>query len=151
MPLWDQLKTKTSEMNSQLKTKAKTFKNTEFANASMAVCALIAAADGSIDPAERQKTAGFISANDVLSMFPADQLRTTFDKFCSKLESDFDFGKIEAIQTIGKLKSKPDQARAVIQVGIIIGGADGDFDEHEKQAVRAACFACGIAPTKFDL
>lgn len=151
MPLWDQLRTRTSEMSAQLKLKASTFKNAEFANASMAMCALIAAADGTIEPAERQKTAGFISSNDVLSIFPADQLRTTFDRYCSKLESDYDFGKIEAIQAIGKLKSKSDQARAVIQVGIIIGGADGDFDEHEKKAVRDACFACNIPPGDFDL
>ncbi len=151
MPLWDQLKSRTSEMSSQLKTKASTFKNADFANASMAMCALIAAADGTIEPSERQKTAGFIASNDVLSIFPADQLRKTFDRFCSKLESDFDFGKVEVVQAIGKLKSKPDQARAVIQVGIIIGGADGDFDEHEKKAVRDACFACNLPPSEFDL
>ncbi|MGH9156022.1 MAG: tellurite resistance TerB family protein [Acidimicrobiales bacterium] len=151
MPLWDQLKTKTAEMSSQLKTKAKTFKNADFANASMAICALIAAADGKIDADERRKTAGFIASNDVLSIFPAEDLRATFDKYCNKLDSDFDFGKIEAIQTIGKLKKKQDQARAVIQVGIIIGGADGNFDDDEKKAVRDACFACGIAPQEFDL
>ncbi|MGQ0616576.1 MAG: tellurite resistance TerB family protein [Acidimicrobiia bacterium] len=151
MPLWDQLKTKSAEMSAQLKTKAKTFKNNDFANASMAMCALIAAADGQIDSVERQKTVGFITSNDVLSIFPADQLRTTFDKYCGKLESDYDFGKIEAIQAIGKLKSKPDQARAVIQVGIIIGGADENFDDDEKRAVRDACFACGIPPNEFDL
>jgi tellurite resistance protein TerB len=151
MALWDQLKSKSTEMSAQLKTKAQTFKNADFANGSMAICALIAAADGSIDPAERQKTAGFIVSNDVLQIFPTEELRATFDKYCSKLEADFDFGKVEVIQAIGKLKKKPDQARAVIQVGIIIGGADGNFDEHEKKAVREACFACGIAPAEFDL
>ena len=59
---------------------------------------------------------------------------------------DYDFGKVEAIATIGKLKGKPDAARAVIQVGIIIGGADGNFDNDEKQAVREACNAVGISP-----
>ncbi len=49
MAFWDQLKTKTQTMNDQLKTKAGQFKSKEFANASMAMCALIAAADGTID------------------------------------------------------------------------------------------------------
>ena len=31
----------------------------------------------------------------------------------------------------------------MIQVGIIIGGADGNFDPDEKQAVREACNAVG--------
>jgi tellurite resistance protein TerB len=39
----------------------------------------------------------------------------------------------------------------VIQIGIIIGGADGNFDEDEKRAVREACNAVGISPSEFDL
>ena len=117
----------------------------------MATCALIAAADGSIDPEERQKTAAFIASNDVLSVFDAGQLRESFDKWCAKLTSDYDFGKIEALQAVGKLRSKPDQARAVVQVGIVIGGADGDFDPNEKRAVREVCQAVGIDPSEFGV
>ncbi len=151
MAFWDQLKSKTAEMNGQLKTKAGQFKSKEFANGSMAMCALIAAADGSIDATERQKTAALILSNDVLAIFPPEELRQKFDFYCDKLSKDFDFGKVEAIATVAKLKSKPDQARAVIQIGIIIGGADGEFDPHERQAVKEACFAAGIPPTEFDL
>src|SRR5690242_6921747 len=151
MALWDQLKERVKDMNSSAKTQVGKFKNKEFANSAMAMCALIAAADGSIDPEERRKTAGFISSNDALSVFPASELLDKFNWYASKLEKDYDFGKVEAIATIGKLKAKPDAARAVIQVGIIIGGADGNFDNHEKQAVREACNAVGIPPAEFDL
>jgi tellurite resistance protein TerB len=151
MAFFDQLKARTQEMSGQLKTKAGQFKSKEFAAGSMAMCALIAAADGSIDASERQKTAGLIMSNDVLSIFPPEELKQKFDFYCDKLSKDFDFGKVEAIATIAKLKSKPDQGRAVIQIGIIIGGADGNFDADEKQAVKEACFAVGIAPSEFDL
>ena len=151
MAFFDQLKSKTKEMNSQLKTKAGQFKNKEFAAGSMAMCALIAAADGKIDATERQKTAGLIMSNDVLGIFAPDELKQKFDFYCDKLEKDYDFGKVEAIATIAKLKSKQDQGRAVIQIGIIIGGADGNFDEDEKKAVKEACFAVGISPSEFDL
>lgn len=151
MAFFDQLKTKTKEMNGQLKTKAGQFKNKEFAAGSMAMCALIAAADGRIDAQERQKTAGLIMSNDVLGIFPPDELKQKFDFYCDKLEKDYDFGKVEAIATIAKLKSKQEQGRAVIQIGIIIGGADGTFDDDEKKAVKEACFAVGIAPSEFDL
>ena len=57
----------------------------------------------------------------------------------------------EGRATIGKLKTKQDAARAVIQVGIIIGGADGNFDEDEKRAVREACHAVNIPTGAFDL
>jgi tellurite resistance protein TerB len=151
MAFWDSLKSKTKEMNTQLTTKAGQFKNKEFANGSMAMCALIAAADGSIDPSEQAKTAGFIRTNSVLAVFPPDELQQKFDWYCSKLAGDFEFGKIEAIATIGKLRNKPDQARAVIQLGIIIGGADGNFDPQERAAVRDACNAVGIPTGEFDL
>jgi tellurite resistance protein TerB len=151
MALWDQLKQRSQDMNAQLQTKAGQFKNKDFAKGSMAVCALIAAADGSIDPEERRKVAALITTNDVLSIFAADDLRADFDHFCQKLSQDFDFGKVEAVQAVSKLKSKPDQARAVIQIGIIIGGADGNFDKDEQRVVKEACFAVGIDPSEFDL
>jgi tellurite resistance protein TerB len=147
----DNLKRKGLPAVDQLKTKVGQFKSKDFAEASMATCALIAAADGSIDPAERQKTAAFIGSNDVLSVFDAGQLRESFDRYCGKLSSDYDFGKIEALQAVGKLRSKPDQARAVVQVGIVVGGADGDFDAHEKTAVREVCQAVGLDPSEFGV
>ena len=151
MAFWDQLKQRSQDMNAQLKTKAGQFKNRDFANGSMAMCALIAAADGSIDPAERRKTAALIMSNDVLSIFDSATLQERFDHYCNKLTADFDFGKVEAVQAVSKLKAKADQARAVIQIGIIVGGADGDFDKVERAVVREACFAVGIDPQEFDL
>ncbi len=151
MALWNQLKERVGDMSVQAKTQAGKFKNKDFANASMAMCALIAAADGTIDAEERRKMAGLITSNDVLSVFPAAELQEKFNHYGGKLQADYDFGKVEAIQAIAKLKSKPDAARAVIQIGIIIGGADGTFDDHEKKAVREACNAAGIPPADFDL
>jgi tellurite resistance protein TerB len=151
VPLWDQLRTRANEMNSQLQTKVGQFKNQQFSEGAMAMCALIAAADGTVDASERQKTASFIASNETLKVFDTAKLKESFDGYCQKLQNDFDFGKIEAIQAIGKLRSKPEQARAVIQVGIVIGGADGDFDDDEKRMVKEACNAAGIAPADFDL
>jgi len=151
MSFWDNLKDKVNTMNASLQTNIGKFKNAEFANGTMAMCALIAAADGEISGQEKGKIATLITQNEMLKIFPAAELKTKFDHFCDKITADYDFGKIEAIQAISKLKSKPDQARAVIQVGIIIGGADGNFDVAEKRAVKEACNAVGISPADFDL
>jgi tellurite resistance protein TerB len=151
MALWDQLKSRVADFSAQTKTKVGQFKTKEFANASMAMSALIAAADGSIDPEERMRTEGFIRSNEALRVFPIDELLEKFNFYAGKLEKDYAFGKMESIATIGKLKSKPDQARTVIQLGIVIGGADGNFDENEKRAVREACHAVNIPTGAFDL
>ena len=151
MSFWEKLKQNVSQMNDSLQTNISKFKNNDFADASMAICALIAAADGTIDTAERQKTTALIISNETLKIFPASELKQKFDFYCEKLSQDFDFGKIEAIQAIAKLNKKLDQGRAVIQIGIIIGGADGDFDSDEKKVVKEACHAVGINPGEFDL
>jgi tellurite resistance protein TerB len=151
MGFLDNLRSNSQQMSEQVKLKANQFKHKDFARAAMAICALIAAADGSIDASERQKMAGFISSNDTLQAFDIADLKTQFDHFAQKLQADYDFGKIEALQAIGKLKGKEDQARAIIQVGIIIGGADGSFDADEQRAVREACHAAGIDPAEFQL
>jgi tellurite resistance protein TerB len=151
MALWDRFKDSAQTMQTQLNAKKNDLKSGAFRDASMAMCALVAAADGSIDPAERQRVASLIATNDVLKNFTADDLQTRFNDYCQKLSADFDFGKVSVLQTIGKVSKKPTEARAVIQIGIVIGGADGDFDKSEQAVVREACFALGIAPTEFDL
>ena len=151
MGFLSKLKDGAMEMQSQLVSQVKQYQNKNFADATMAVCALVAAADGSIDASERKKTASFISSNDTLAIFEVSQLQKTFNDFCDKLTADFDFGKIDLLQVIAKLKKSPPQARAAIQVGIIIGNADGVFDDDEKQVVREICRALGIDPSEFDI
>jgi tellurite resistance protein TerB len=151
MALWDRIKDSANTMQTQLNAKKNDLKSGGFRDASMAMCALVAAADGSIDPSERRRVAQLISSNEVLRNFEADDLQTRFNDYCDKLTADFDFGKVSVLQTIGKVSKKPTEARAVIQIGIVIGGADGDFDKTEQGIVREACFAVGISPSEFDL
>jgi tellurite resistance protein TerB len=151
MGLWDNIKSSAARMNDELKTSISKYKNSDFANASMAMCALVAAADGTIDDSQRSKTAGFIASNDSLSAFDPADLQSRFNGFCDKLSEDFDFGKISVLQTIGKVRNKPEAARAVIQVGIVIGGADGSFDPVEKKMVQEACNALQLNADEFEL
>jgi len=151
MAIWDRLRTTTTSMQHQLNTKKNDLKSGAFRDASMAICALVAAADGTIDPEERRKVAALITSNETLQNFPAEQLQQKFNDYCAHLQTDFDLAKIGVIQDIGRTKKKPTEARAVIQIGIIIGGADGHFDKAEQQVVREACYAVGLDPNEFDL
>ncbi|MEV0321680.1 tellurite resistance TerB family protein [Streptomyces sp. NPDC050658] len=151
MALWDRVKESASTMQTQLMAKKNDLKSGAFRDSSMAMCALVAAADGSIDPAERQRVAQLIATNEVLQNFDADDLRRRFDENIAKLTADFAFGKVSVMQEVAKAKKKPAEARAVIQIGIVIGGADGDFDKTEQAVVREACFALDLPPHEFDL
>ncbi|MGA5169656.1 MULTISPECIES: tellurite resistance TerB family protein [Streptomyces] len=151
MALWDRLKESAQQMQTQLEAKKNDLKSGAFRDASMAMCALVAAADGTIDPSERQRVAQLIATNDVLRNFDAADLQRRFDENLSKLTSDFDFGKVSVLQEVTKAKKKPAEARAVIQIGIVIGGADGDFDKTEQAVVREACYTLDLPPHEFDL
>jgi tellurite resistance protein TerB len=151
MPLWDRFKESAQSMQTQLNAKKNDLKSGAFRDASMAMCALVAAADGSVDPAERQRVAALIGTNEVLQNFPALDLQRRFEEYLTKLTADFDFGKVAVLQEIAKVQKKPAEARAVIQIGIVIGGADGVFDKTEQGVVREACYAVGLSPAEFDL
>ncbi|GAB3959517.1 tellurite resistance TerB family protein [Streptomyces sparsus] len=151
MALWDRIRESASTMQTQLNAKKNDLKSGAFRDASMAMCALVAAADGTIDPAERQRVAQLIATNEVLQNFDADDLRRRFEDNLTKLTADFDFGRVSVLQEIAKAKKKPAEARAVIQIGIVIGGADGDFDKTEQAVVREACYTLDLPPHEFDL
>lgn len=151
MALWDRVKESATQMQTQLVAKKNDLKSGAFRDASMAMCALVAAADGTVDPSERQRVAQLIATNEVLQNFPADDLRRRFEENLNKLTTDFDFGKVSVLQEIAKAKKKPAEARAVVQIGIVIGGADGDFDKTEQAVVREACYTLDLPPHEFDL
>lgn len=138
------LKTQLGSLKTELKSGA-------YRDASMAMCALVAAADGHVDPAEHQQMESMILSNDVLQNFPPDQLRQRFNRHVDQLTRNFPQGKAEAMQEIAKAAKKPTEARAVIQTGIVIAGADGYFSQAEQEVLREACAALGVSPAEFQL
>ncbi len=138
------LKTQLGSLKTELKSGA-------YRDASMAMCALVAAADGHVDPAEQQQMESMILSNEVLQNFPPDQLRQRFHKHVDLLMRNFAQGKAEAMQEIAKAAKKPTEARAVIQTGIVIAGADGYISQTEQTVLREACAALGVPPAEFQL
>ncbi|MGK5446353.1 tellurite resistance TerB family protein [Streptomyces radiopugnans] len=138
-------------LKSQLTSVKAELKSGAYRDASMAMCALVAAADGHVDPSERQRMESMIVGNDVLQNFPPEQLRQRFNRHVDRLTADFQAGRAEALQEIAKAAKKPAEARAVVQTGIVIAGADGHIDQSEQQAIREACAALGLSATEFGM
>ena len=126
-------------------------KSGAYRDASMAMCALVAAADGHVDASEMQQMEQMILSNEVLQNFPPEQLRTRFHKHVEQLTRNFPQGKAEAMQDIAKAAKKPTEARAVIQTGIVIAGADGHFSQAEQSILREACATLNLQPAEFQL
>lgn len=140
-----------STFKTQLAAAKSELKSGAYRDASMAVCALVAAADGTVDPSERQRVESLIVSNEVLQNFPADDLRKRFNAYVNQLQSNFYLGKTTVIQDIAKTKKKPAEARAVIQTGVVIAGADGYFAPAEQDVLREVCMALEIPPAEFGL
>ncbi|MFD9880247.1 tellurite resistance TerB family protein [Streptomyces alboflavus] len=140
-----------SALKSQLTSLKTELKSGSYRDASMAMCALVAAADGQVDPAERQHVESLILQNDVLANFPPEQLRQRFNKHVDQLAFNFQQGKTEVMQEIAKASKKQTEARAVVQTGLVVAGADGYVAPAEEQVLREACAALGLSPQEFGL
>lgn len=145
------LKDSANKTRDRLAAEASKFKNRSFMEAVVSGCALVAAADGDISADEKQKMAGFIQRADELKHFEMRQVIEVFNKAAGDFEFDAAIGKASALQTIGKIKGKDDQARLLVRVICAIGAADGDFDAAEQAVVREICVDLGLNPADFDL
>ncbi|MFC9897863.1 tellurite resistance TerB family protein [Nocardia sp. NPDC127579] len=142
---------KAPQWRNQLLAKKNELRGGGFRDAAMGMCALVAAADGQLAPEERLRVAGLLGTDPVLQNFPADELRALFDDNCRRLTADPAFGRAHVLQQIAKAAGKPTEAQAVVQIGIMIGNADGNFDPAEVDAVREACRTLRLEPAQFGL
>ncbi len=117
-------------------------KNNTFKEASMATCALIAAADGNVDASEKTKVAGLIAKSELLQCFDGSDLKTLFLANCDKAVDEFT--RIDLLRLVGKLKGNFEQADVCLKVALIIANADGDFSEPEKKVVKELCGVLGL-------
>ena len=144
-------KDKGNEARTRLTTEVSKFKNRTFMEATVAACAMVAAADGTISAQEKQKMAGFIRNSDELKVFEMPAVIAFFEKVVGNFDFDADIGKAEALKVIGRLRGNEEQSRVMVRVACAIGASDGTFDEAEKAIVRTICIELGLKPADFDL
>lgn len=145
------MKDKGNEVRARLTAEVSKFKNRAFMEATVASCALVAAADGTISSEEKQKMAGFIRNSDELKNFTMPDVITFFEKVVGNFDFDAAIGKAEALKVIGRLRSNPEQARVMVRVACAIGASDGNFDQKERAVVREICVELGLNPADFDV
>jgi len=126
-------------------------KNRDFMEAIVAACAVVAAADGEVTAAEKQKMIGYMQSSDELKVFKMEDVIASFNATISKFDFDASIGRAEAFKKIAKIKGKDGADRLLIRVCCVIGAADGDFDADERAAVTAMCNELGLPPAEFDL
>lgn len=149
--MMDWLKGLADDTRKAVEAQVSRFKNREFMEATVAGCALVAAADGTIKPEEKQKMIGFIKLSKELRVFSTAEVISAFKDTVDTFDFDFEIGRMDALKIISRLKKNPDAARVMVRVCCIIGAADGNFDDDEKKVVRDICKTLDLPPTEFDL
>lgn len=123
------------------------YNNSTFRNATMAVCALVAASDGQIEKEEKSKVANLIGKNELLQCFNATELRDLFLQYCE--EAVDEFTRLELVNHVRKLRGNAAQADTAMRIACIIANADGDFEEEEKKVVRELCGVLALSSSEY--
>ncbi|MBM7654604.1 TerD family protein [Neobacillus cucumis] len=125
------------------------YKSQDLLDAVVAACALVAMADGHLDPSERQKMMDFVNQSEELRVFETAKVIQKFNHFVSRMEQDRMMGRADAFRALAKIRTKPEIARLVARYCIAIGYADGNFDQNEQQMVSDICRELGLNPAEF--
>ena len=145
------LKKNTADARARMAAEVFKFKNRAFMEAVVSGCALVSAADGSVDASEKQKMADFMKRADELKHFDMRQVIDVFQKAVGDFEFDHSIGKATALRTISKIKGNEEQSRLLVRIVCAIGAADGDFDSQERAVVAEIARELNLNPTDFDL
>ena len=121
----------------------------DLTEALVAGSALVAMADGVIDPSERQKLIDYFRTSQEMKGININEVDSRFNYFVQRIQSDQMMGKAEALRAIGKVANKPDAARLIIRLCCAIGFADGEFAPVEKKVVEEICREVHLDPKEF--
>ena len=127
------------------------FSNFEFADATMAACALMAFVDGEVSPKETQQVEATLASHDILRQLAPEELKGRFTFYCDIMRHNGQQGYEAAIAAIKKLAGKEEQARALVHIMIDIGQTNEYFGNNQENCVRNVCGALGIYPGEFGL
>ena len=140
-----------ASLRAQLAARRASLRSNAFRDAAVAICALVTAADGRIDPAEREALRAFVASDPVMSNFPPHELEALFDTHLARLSADFSAGREAALGEIAKVRGRPAEAAALVHLGEVIGRSDGEFVASEQAVLRDAIEVLGLDPAEFVL
>ncbi|OHV20293.1 NUDIX hydrolase [Parafrankia soli] len=140
-----------ASLRAQLAARREELRGNAFRDAAVAMCALVTAADGRVDPAEREGLRAFVASDPVMSHFPPDELEALFDAHLRRLVTDPQAGRAAAFAEIAKVRNRPTEAAAVIHLGEVIGRVDGEFVASEQAVVLEAVQVLRLDPAEFGM
>lgn len=122
----------------------------ELLEGAMAACAMIAAADGEIEPEEKAKTAKFIRTHESMKHFDSAQAAELFNRYAGEFDFDYAIGADSCLKEIREVKGV-EKRTLTVRLAIAIAKSDGDFEDAEKRAVTRIIDELGLSRADFGL
>ena len=145
------LKERGQELRKQAGDSVKRFQNQKMLDAITGGCAWLASADGTISDDEKRKMLNFMQVSPELKVFDTKKVLASYTPVAETFASDYEFGRLEAVSRIAKIKDDPTAANVLVRLVCIVGASDGNFDAAEKKVVREICGIVGLDPVQFDV
>lgn len=114
--------------------------------ATIAACAIVAHADGSVAPAERIRMMELMRAHPLLALFPRDEVIHEFTRHTYNFVEDPTEAMHHAIRQVMQVAGRKRLARVVLDACLVITAADGRVDPREIEAVRLIREALDLPP-----
>lgn len=116
----------------------------------MAACAMIAAADGEIEPQEKAKTVAFLRTHSSMKHFDGSEAGRLFNKYAGEFDFDYEMGADTCLKEIREVKGD-EKRNLVVRLAIAISKSDGEFEPEEKVAVGKIVDALGLSRADFGI
>ncbi|OAA26026.1 tellurite resistance protein [Frankia sp. EI5c] len=144
-PWWTALRQSVRALRAQLAARRDDLHSEGFRDAAVAICALVAVADGRVDPEERDAMVESIHGEAVLADYPRADLERLFDEHVHRLRTDLAAGRRAALREVGKVRGDATRSWAILRFGAVVGRADGFYDPDERRVVREAAEVLGLS------
>lgn len=113
--------------------------------------ALVALADGRLEPSELAAVERFARTTPGLAVFGAERALERLYATIDALRREPTTARAAILERIGNQRGIPEHARAIVDACALIGEADEDFSEAEKTVVRELCRHLGLDPLEIGL
>lgn len=117
-----------------------------FWEATIAVCALVAAPDGKVSFATRVRIDHILDSLPDLKIFDTNEFVETFDRFVEEFRVGPTKARSRALDVARKGASDGDEAELLVRIAAAVAGTEAEAGQADLEPVEALCRELGIDP-----
>jgi tellurite resistance protein TerB len=117
-----------------------------FWEATIAVCALVAAPDGKVSFATRVRIDHILDSLSDLKVFDTNAFVETFDRFVEEFRVSPTKARSRALEVARKGASDPDEAELLVRIAAAVAGTEAEAGQIDLEPVEVLCRELGVDP-----